>query len=176
MDVQFAPARIVDRDRQDFRLQSRAMTSLAGYPRHERANPVSRKLALGLRVKSFHLRHEPFKRPRRFRRSPVAPDFDLDRFVACSVVKRLLEFVRQLRERHRFVHAKMFHQRPLQIPVVGQHRLRPSPPRRDRSFLQRLLRVRHQLRIANELRPQAMTCRARAQVAVERKMFRRQLA
>ncbi len=113
MNVQFPSARIVDRHRQNFRFQPRAVTCLAGDARHERANPISRELAFRFRVKPFHLRHESFERPRRLRRFPVTADIDLDRLVARSVIERLFEFIRQLCERDRFVHPEVFHQRPL---------------------------------------------------------------
>ena len=99
MNIQLAPVGILDRDRQNFRLQPRAVAGLAGHARHERPDPIPRKLALRLLVKPLHLRHEPFERPGCLRRFAIAARADLDRLVPGSVIKRLLEVLRQIGER-----------------------------------------------------------------------------
>ena len=72
---------------------------------------------------------------------------------------------------------KMLHQRALQLPVIGLHPFRAAPPWRDRAFRERLCRIgNHQIGIADQLRPQAVAGRARAEMAVKGKMFRRELA
>ena len=156
VDVQLATFSILDRDRQNLRLQTRAAADFARHARHESADAIARELALGLLVEPLHLRDQPFERLRRFvafrcRRSSSR---SADR--RCRN-KRLLELVRQIRERHVFIDAEMLHERVLQLPVISLHPFRPAAPRRDRSFRERLLSGRKSS--ARHRRPAA--CRGR---------------
>ena len=107
----------------------------------------------------------------------MLPNFISIGVIARPEVKRALKIFRQIGKRRFFVDAKMFHQRALQFFVIGLHPLRSAPPRRDRAFRERFFRLgNHQLRINHQLRAEPMTGRARAEVAVEGKMFRGELA
>ena len=177
VNIQLAPLGILDGDRKNFRLQARAVASLARHARHEGADAIARKLALGFLVKPLHLRNEPFERPRRLGRFTVAARVHLNRLIARAVVERLLERLGQIRKRNVVVDREVFHERALQTPVIGLHRFGAATPRSDRAFRQRLFRIgHHQIGIANELRSQSVAGRTRAQMTVERKMFRRQFA
>ena len=128
MNVQLARLSILHRHGKKLRPQPRAFTDFARHAPHEHANAVARKFAFRRVVKPLHLRDQPFERPRIF--SPIRAD----RLLTRSKIKRLFEFVRQLGERHFFVHLEMFHQRGLQMPVVNLHPFRRASPRRDRAF------------------------------------------
>ena len=104
----------------------------------------------------------------------IASEIHIDRVIAGAEIERLLKLVRQIGKRHFFVYAEVFHERALQLAVISLHSFRPAPPRCDRPFRQRFLRIgNHQLDIADKLCPKTMTCRTRAEVAVKRKVSRR---
>ena len=71
---------------------------------------------------------------------------------------------------------EMFHERALQMTVVGTHSFCAASPWRDRALGQCFGRIgNHQIGIDNWLCPQAVAGRASAQMTVERKMFRSEL-
>ncbi len=112
-----------DGDRQNLRLQARALADLAWHASHESADAIARKLALGFLIEPLHLRDQAFKRPRRFLGFPIHAKLHRDRPVARAVNQRLLEIVRQIRERQELIDAEMFHQRALQVLVISLHRV-----------------------------------------------------
>ena len=72
---------------------------------------------------------------------------------------------------------KMLYQRGLQLPVIRLHRFCSATPRRDRALRQRLFGMGdHQFRIADQLRPESVTNRAGAEMAVEGEMPRREFS
>src|SRR3984893_17902464 len=127
MDVQLASWSILYGHGQDFRLEARAAACLAGNPSHECANAIARKLALRFRIKPLHLRDESFEWPGCFLLA-VAAKAHLYRLVAGAEVKRFLELLGQLCERHVFIDLKMSDERALQIPVVRLHPFRAETP------------------------------------------------
>src|ERR1700730_7405749 len=131
-------------------------------------------VAFGLLVEPLRLRSKPFQWPflfavatkTHFNRRPIRPE-----------IERVLEVVRQIRERLVFVDLKMFPEGAFQLLVIGTHSFGPAPPRRDRALGNRFSFVGdHQFGIDHELRSQTVTGWTRAEMAVERKMFRRELA
>ena len=109
-----------------------------------------------------------FSRPR-----AVFTEIHFDRRSVRAEVKRLLEFSGRFAERYVFIEVKVFHQRLLQMPIVGLHPLRPASPRGDRAFSQRFARIgNHQVGIANQLGAKSMASRACSEMAVEGKMSR----
>src|SRR5881227_1227155 len=103
----------------------------------------------------------------------IVAEIHLDRRSIGAEVKRLLELVRQFAERHVFIDVKVLHERPLQVPIVCLHSLRPTPPRYDSAFSQCFARIgNHKLGIANQLGAKSVTSRACSEVAVEGKMSR----
>ena len=142
--------------------------------RHECADAISREFALGLLVKPLHLRHQSFERPLFF---AISGETHFDRRAVRSEIERALKWLGQILEWHVFVDAEMLHERALQLFIICAHPFGPAAPRGDRAFGNRFRLVRnHQLGIDHELRSQTVTRRTGAEMAVERKMFRRQLA
>ena len=101
MDVQLAchPAVLIVTARISG-FEPRAVANLTGHARHERANPIAGKFALGLFVKPLHLRHQTFERSRRFLRASRSRQSSFRSAIAGAEVERLFEFLRQIRERH----------------------------------------------------------------------------
>ena len=124
----------------------------------------------------MHLRNQAFERLLDLVLA-VASKIHLDRLIARPEIKRLLEFLRQFREWHVLSQAEVLHERALEIPVVSLHPFRAATPGCDCALRERLFRIgNHELRIANQLRAETMTRRTSAEMAVERKVFRCQLA
>ena len=168
--------RILDCDRKDFRFESCAAADLACLASHECSNAIARELALGLLIKPLHLGHESLERFCDFLFA-VAAKLHFNRLAIRAEVKRGFECFRQIGERNVFVHVEVFNQRILQMPIVDSHAFRAATPGRDCSFGQRFGLVGdHQLRIDHQLCSQTVASRASAEVAVERKMSRCQLA
>ena len=137
---------------------------------------IARELALGLLIKPLHLRHESLEWFCDFLFG-LAAKLHFDRLAIRAEVNRGFECFRQIGERHAFVHIEVFDQRILQMAIVDAHAFRATPPGRDCSFGQRFSLVGdHQLRIDHQLCSQTVASRASAEVAVERKMSRCQLA
>src|SRR6266498_5790434 len=111
----------------------------------------------------FRSRHESLEWFCNFSRAcgTIVAETHLDRCSIRAEVERLLELVRQFTERHVFIDVKVLHERLLQVPIVCLHSLRPTPPRRDRAFSQRVTRIgNHELGIANQLGAKSMASRA----------------
>ena len=176
MDVQFAVMSIFDRNRENLRFKSCAAAHFARLACHECANAVARELALGLLIKSLHLRNQTFKWLRDFLLAINAQAYP-HRFAIRAEVKRIFKFIRQIGKRYVFINMEMFHQRQLQVAIIRLHSLRSAAPRRDCPFGNRFARVRnHQVRINNLLCAQTVTGRTGTQVTVERKMSWSELA
>ena len=166
----------LDCDSKDFRFESCAAANLACLASHECSNAIPRELALGLLIKPLHLGHESLERFCDFLFA-VAAKLHFNRLTIRAEVKRGFECFRQIGERNVFVHVEVFDQRILQMPIVDSHAFCAATPGRDCSFGQRFGLVGdHQLRIDHQLCSQTVASRASAEVAVERKMSRRQLA
>ena len=166
----------LDCDRKDFGFESCAATDLACLACHECSNAIARELALGLLIKSLHLRHESLEWFCDFLFT-VAAKLHFDRLAIRAEVNRGFECFRQIGERNVFVHVEVFNQCILQMAIVDAHAFRATTPGCDCSFGQRFSLVGdHQLRIDHQLCSQTVASRASAEVAVERKMSRCQLA
>ena len=71
----------------------------------------------------------------------------------------------------------MFHERALQVTVVSLHSFRAPAPRPDRSFGERFAGVgNHQLGVDNQLCAKPVTGWTSAEMTIEGKMFRGELA
>src|SRR5215467_7200027 len=103
MDVQFAAISSLDCDTKDFRFESCAAANLACLASHECSNAIARELALGLLIKPLHLGHESFERFCDFLLA-VAAKLHFNRLAISAEVKRSFKCVRQLDERHIFIH------------------------------------------------------------------------
>src|SRR5204863_2588825 len=73
-----------NRDCQDLRSQTRAMTNVTWLSRHERANAIAGKFAFRFIVKPLHLRHQTLKRLRDL--FPVTTEFHFDRHLTRSKI------------------------------------------------------------------------------------------
>src|SRR5262245_26046134 len=180
MDVQFAAflASCIlsaakagsDRDSKDFRFEPCAAADITCLSSHECANAIPRELAFGLLIKALHLGNESLEGLCYFLFT-VAPKLHFNRLAIGAEVKCGFESVRQIGERHVFIHLEMFGQRILQVPIIDSHAFCAATPRCDCSFGQRFGLIRnHQVRIDYELCPQTVASRAGAEMAIERKM------
>src|SRR5215475_2369484 len=124
----------LDCDSKDFRFESCAAADLACLASHECSNAVPRELALGLLIKPLHLGHKSLERFCNFLLA-VAAKLHFNRLAVGAEIKRGFKCVRQLGERHIFIHIEMFGQRVLQMPVVGSHAFCAATPRCDCSFV-----------------------------------------
>ena len=113
------------------------------------------------------MRHQSFKRLSDLVFA-VGAELDFNRLAVCAKVKRGLEFIGQIGEGYIFVNLEMFHESVLQMTIVGKHALCAASPWCDCSFGQSFGWIgNHQLRIDDQLRPQTVTSRAGAEMAVE---------
>ena len=131
MNVQLASLSIFDRDRENFGFKPRAAAHLARFAAHERADSIAGEFTLGLLVKPLHLRHQSFERSLLL---AITGEIHLDRRPVGAEIKRVLKFVRQVRERHVLIDFEMFHQRALQLTIISLHSFRPAPPWCNRAF------------------------------------------
>src|SRR5258708_3252649 len=118
MNIQLPPLSIFDRDRENFRFQSRAAANLARLAGHERADPVSRELALRLFVEPLHLRHETFEWSLGRFTSTVTAVTHFNRLTARPEEKRVLKIFGKVGKRKVFVDLEMFHKRVLEITII----------------------------------------------------------
>ena len=165
----------LDCHRENLALQPRAAARRANLPGHPGADAVFCELAVRCFVEPLHLRGESLKRLAGFCPLRALAPLKLNRAPAGAVRERLPKISGQLAKRHVERHAIRTGKRVQDALVKLLHPLRRPRPRQHRAVFERPLAVDHQVWIAHRLRAESLARRARAEVAVEGKMFGREI-
>ena len=122
-----------NRHSQNLRFKPCAATCFAPLAGHKCADAIARELALGLFIEPLHLGHESFKWLGNCFFDLVA-GIHFNWLAVRAEVKRRFEFLGQVSIRHVFVQMEMFHERALQMTIVGPHPFGATSPWCDCAF------------------------------------------
>ena len=165
----------LDRDGQNLRFQPRARARRTRPAAHVLADALARKLAVGRLVKVLERGHEPVERLLHLLALAIFTPGKGERPLARAVAEGLVKRGRELAIRGVHRNPVFLRERGEDALVITLHALVRLRPRRDRASGERFLTVGdHEIRVADQLRAEAVAVRARAKVRVEGKVLRRQ--